>query len=80
VEYLEMTTHPPLSAQETRALPDRKFASGLGLPYEPLGASLPAHQSAHWGAIEALYYASWCAREAGELEDREGASDRLWLA
>ena len=47
------------------------------LPYEPLGASLPAHQSAHWDAIEGLYYAAWCAREAGELGDREGASDRL---
>ena len=38
------------------------------LPYEPLGASLPAHQRAHWGAIEALYYAARCARDAGELE------------
>ena len=38
------------------------------LPYEPVGASLPAHQRAHWDAIEALYCAARCARDAGELE------------
>ena len=64
---MTMRTHPyPLKRPEP-------FLTGnlhpvWELPYEPLGASLPAHQSAHWGAIEALYYAAWCAREAGELE------------